>query len=95
MAGFLGDPSMDSLHCPGPKNPKVGVTQTPPTHHVRRAFGSPSALDGPHRLGKTSSAGRSTAPLPADSLQQNNTTTPYIQIYVVGPTRRIPALKFF
>jgi len=79
MAGFLEDPSTDSLHCPGPKILKVGVTQTPPTHCVRRAL-DPQLTRRPAPPGEnSSSAGRSTAPLPADFLQpanhKNNTTT--------------------
>jgi len=84
---LFGRPIHGQPALPGSKNPKVGVNQTPPTHHVKRAFGSPFSTGRPAPPGEnSSSAGRSTALLPADSLQQNKQQL--ISIYMVGPTRR-------
>ena len=53
MTGFLEDPSMDSLHCPGPKIPKWGWIKHPQLTMSSGLSDPHLALDGPHRPGKT------------------------------------------
>ena len=96
MAGFLGDPSLDSLHCPGPKKSQSGGDPNTPNFLCEAGLWIPNSLDGPHRPGKTLHQ-QGGAPLhsPLTSCNQQTTKTTHNKIYVVGPTKRSQHLKIY